>query len=108
VAVVYSGEQGGKGMISASGSFEDFMVEFKKRHPKDYVGELSTCNHAVNNSQNVVVNDRILTMPKIVEKSAHSPVSVRLDAVSDRMSKAAGDDFDDWDGVETEDYTEGV
>ena len=26
----------------------------------------------------------------------------------DRMSKASGDDWDDWDGVETEDYTEVV
>lgn len=28
--------------------------------------------------------------------------------VQDRMSKASGDDWDDWDGVETEDYTEVV
>lgn len=86
-------------------SFEDFLVGFKSRHA-DWFGERPGVNQTVNHSPNRLVNDQTLPMPKVVEKTEHTPVPVRLDDVQDRMSKAAGDDLDDWDGWEPESTSE--
>jgi len=37
-----------------------------------------------------------------------APSRAFQEPIKDRMSKASGDDWDDWDGVETEDYTEEI
>ena len=68
-------------------SFEDFLAEFKKRHAKDY--GLSGGSVAVK----APMGKEAVTAPVL-------PVSARLDAVPDRMSQSAGDD---WDALE---YTE--
>ena len=73
-------------------SFEDFLAEFKKRHPKEY--GLS--------GGSVVVK---APMVKEAVKGPVLPISVRLAAVPDRMSEAAGDD---WDSIEPEEFTEVV
>ncbi len=73
--------------MTASGSFEDFLAEFKKRHAKDY--GLSGGSVAVK-----------APMAKEAVKGPVLPVPVRLAAVPDRMSEAAGDE---WDAI---DYTE--
>lgn len=70
-------------MISTSGSFEDFMEQFKKRHAKDY--GLSGGSVAVK-----------APMAKVDVKKAPEPVSVVHEV--DRKSAAAGGDFSDvWD-----------
>ncbi len=80
-------------MISTSGSFEDFMEQFKKRHAKDY--GLSGGSVAVK-----------APMDKVVVKAHEIKPEVEKDVVMDRMSQSAGDD---WDGAEEYgDFTEGV
>ncbi len=69
-------------------SFEDFLAEFKKRHPKEY--GLS--------GGSVVVK---APMVKEAVKGPVLPISVRLAAVPDRMSEAAGDG---WDGIYEPEY----
>lgn len=51
-------------MVSASGSFEDFMEDFKKRHPKDY---------GLDSGGSVAVK---APMVKVMEKPQPAPVSV--------------------------------
>ncbi len=80
-------------MNSASGSFEYFMEGFRKRHPH-WFGSDSRPVQAVK-----------APMVKESVKGPVLPVSVRLDAVPDRMSEAAGDD---WDSIEPEEFTEVV
>lgn len=76
-------------MSSASGSFEDFMEQFKKRHAKDY--GLSGGSVAVK-----------APMAKAVVKAPEIKPEVAKEAVQDPMSQAAGDDWaeiaDNWDG----------
>lgn len=80
-------------MSSASGSFEDFMEQFKKRHAKDY--GLS--------GGYVVVK---APMANVDVKAPEIKPQVAKEVVMDRMSQSAGDD---WDGVdEYGDFTEVV
>lgn len=65
-------------MISASGSFEDFLEEFKKRHAKDFVSD-SRAFVAVK-----------APVAKVVVKDQPAPVSVPKAAVVE----------EDWDAVE--------
>jgi hypothetical protein len=75
---------------SASGSFEDFMEQFKKRHAKDYV--ISGSSVAVK-----------APMDKVVVKAPEIKPQVAKEAVQDRMSQAAGDDWADvWDDTSGE------
>jgi hypothetical protein len=80
-------------MSSASGSFEDFMAGFMERHP-NWFGSDSRPVQAVK-----------APMVKEAVKAQEKAVSVRLAAVPDRMSEAAGDD---WDSIEPEEFTEVV
>lgn len=73
-------------------SWDDFLAEFKKRHAKDY--GISGGSVAV---KAPIVKEAV--------KAPVLPVSVRLAAVPDRMSEAAGDD---WDSIEPEEFTEVV
>lgn len=69
-------------------SFEDFLAEFKKRHPKEY---------GIDSGGAVVVKAQ---MPKVEEKATEIKPQVAKEVVIDRMSQAAGED---WDSIE---YTE--
>lgn len=66
-------------MSSASGSFEDFMEQFRARHAKDFKSD---------SRPEMVVK---APMAKVEVKEAVRPVSVAPVAV-----------VDDWDGVEVE------
>jgi hypothetical protein len=87
-------------MISASGSFDDFMEQFKKRHPKEY---------GLDSGRSVAVK---VPMAKVYVKATEKPVSVPnikgleyefnapevVEMMVDRKSAAAGDDWADvWD-----------
>jgi hypothetical protein len=74
-------------------SFEDFMVAFKKRHAKDYMGQASVYTPKPS---------------KVAETKPLAPSDAVKVPVQDRQMFAAGDDWGDWDGVKTEDYTEVV
>lgn len=91
-------------MISTSGSFEDFMEQFKKRHAKDY--GLPGGSVAVK-----------VPMAKVYVKATEKPVSVPnikgleyefnapevVEMMVDRKSAAAGDDWADvWDDTSGE------
>lgn len=65
-------------MISASGSFDDFMEQFKKRHPKDF---------GLDSGRSVAVK---APMVKVEEKNAPAPVSVPMAVVVE----------EDWDAAE--------
>ena len=65
-------------MQSASGSFEDFMVEFKKRHPREF---------GLDSGGSVAVK---APMAKIAEKAPEKAESVKTVAVVD----------DGWDAAE--------
>ncbi len=85
--------------MTASGSFEDFMEQFKKRHPGEFAGNPGY----LKDTQERWGKDR---------SPSHSPTKpvnapqikpqVAKEAVQDRMSQAAGDDWaeiaDNWDG----------
>ncbi len=78
-------------MISASGSFEDFLEDFKKRHPKEY---------GLDSVGSVAVK---APMAKVVVKAPEIKPQVAKEAVQDRMSQAAGDDWADvWDDTSGE------
>ena len=80
--------------MTASGSFEDFIEQFKKRHPKEY---------GLDSRGSVAVK---APMAKVVVKAPEIKPQVAKEAVMDRMSQSAGDD---WDGVdEYGDFTEVV
>lgn len=72
-------------MSSASGSFEDFLAEFKKRHPKEY---------GLDSGRSVAVKAQ---MPKVEVKAPEIKPQVAKEAGLDRMSQAAGED---WDALE--------
>ncbi len=72
-------------MISASGSFEDFMEGFKRRHPKDY-GLDPTVSVAV---KAPVVKESV--------KGPVLPVSVRTNVVVEEVSEWDGAEFVDSD-----------
>ena len=73
-------------MISTSGSFEDFIEQFKKRHPKEY---------GLDSGGSVSVK---APMDKVVVKAPEIKPQVAKEAVQDRMSQAAGDDWAEvWD-----------
>ena len=74
-------------------SFENFLAVFIERHP-NWFGN----NH-------IPVQDVKAPMSKEAVKAPEKAVSVRLAAVPDRMSEAAGDD---WDSIEPEEFTEVV
>ncbi len=80
-------------MSSASGSFEDFMAGFMAKHPNWFGSDFRP------------VQAVKAPMVKEAVKAPVLPVPVRLDAVPDRMSEAAGDD---WDSIEPEEFTEVV
>lgn len=60
-------------------SWEDFLAEFKKRHPKEY---------GLDSGRSVAVK---APMVKVEEKNAPAPVSVPMAVVVE----------DDWDAAET-------
>lgn len=66
-------------------SFEDFLVEFKKRHPKEY---------RLDSGRSVSVKAH---MPKVELKAPEINPQVAKEAGLDRMSQAAGED---WDALE--------
>lgn len=73
-------------MISASGSFDDFMEQFKKRHPKEY---------GLDSGRSVAVK---APTPKAEVKAPEIKPQVAKEAVQDRMTQAAGSDWADvWD-----------
>lgn len=69
-------------------SFEDFLEQFKKRHAKDF---------GIDSGRSVAVKDQ---MPKVEVKAPEIKPQVANEASLDRMSQAAGED---WDAIE---YTE--
>lgn len=72
-------------------SFEDFLAEFKKRHPKEY---------GLDSMGSVAVK---APMDKVVVKAPEKTVPVRLAVVQDRQCQAAGDDWADvWDDTNGE------
>ena len=73
-------------MISASGSFEDFLEGFKRRHPKDF---------GLDYTASVAVKAPVV---KEAVKGPVSPVSVPTNAVVEEVSE--------WDGVEFVDSDE--
>ena len=77
-------------MISASGSFEDFMEHFRKRHSNEY---------GLDSRAPVPVKAQ---MPKVEVKDAPAPVSVRLAGVLGGQCQSAVYDLaeiaDNWDG----------
>lgn len=72
-------------MISASGSFDDFMEQFKKRHPKEY---------GLDSGRSVAVK---APMVKVEEKNAPAPVSVSVP-----MAVVVEEDWDAAEVVEVE------
>lgn len=72
-------------MISASGSFEDFLEGFKRRHPKDF-GLDSTASVAVK-----------ATVVKEAVKGPVLPVSVQTNEVVEEVSEWDGAEFVDSD-----------
>lgn len=74
--------------MTVSGSFEDFLEQFKRRHPKDY---------GLDSGRSVAVK---APMPKVEAKAPEIKPQVAKEVVIDRMSQAAGED---WDSIE---YTE--
>ncbi len=74
-------------MSYASGSFEDFMAGFMAKHPNWFGSDFRPVQ-------------AVKAPIKEAVKAPVLPVPVRLDAVPDRMSEAAGDE---WDAI---DYTE--
>ena len=75
--------------MTVSGSFEDFLEQFKKRHAKDF---------GIDSGRSVAVK---APMVKEAVKGPVLPISVRLAAVPDRMSEAAGSG---WDGIYEPEY----
>lgn len=76
-------------MISASGSFDDFMEQFKKRHPKDF---------GLDSGGSVAVKAPVV---RIAEKAPE--IAVPVAQAVDRKSAAAGDDWADvWDDTSGE------
>lgn len=75
-------------MSSGLGSFEDFLEQFKKRHPKEY---------GLDSARSVAVK---APMVKIAVKAPEIKPQVAKEADLDRMSQSAGED---WDALE---YTE--
>ena len=69
-------------------SFEDFLEQFKKRHAKDF---------GLDSGRSVAVK---APMPKVDVKVPEIKTKVANEASLDRMSQAAGED---WDAIE---YTE--
>ncbi len=86
-------------MISTSGSFEDFMEQFKKRHAKDY--GLPGGSVAVKDQISKIaikVPEKPVSVPniKVLEYEFNAPEVVAMTV--DRKSAAAGDDWADvWD-----------
>lgn len=72
-------------MSSASGSFEDFLEQFKKRHPKEY---------GLDSGRYVAVK---APMAKIAVKAPEIKPHVAKEAGLDRMPQAA---CEDWDALE--------
>ena len=72
--------------MTVSGSFEDFIEQFKKRHPKEY-GLDSGGFEAVK-----------VPTAKAEVKAPEIKPQVAKEAVQDRMTQAAGDDWAEvWD-----------
>ena len=69
-------------------NFEDFLAEFKKRHPKEY---------GIDSGGSVAVK---APMSQVEAKAPEIKPQVAKEVVIDRMSQAAGED---WDSTE---YTE--
>lgn len=94
-------------MSSASGSFEDFMEQFKKRHAKDYgLSGGYVVVKAPMAKVEVKATEKPVSVPNIkgLEYEFNAPEVVEM--MVDRKSAAAGDD---WDGVdEYGDFTEVV
>lgn len=86
-------------MSSASGSFEDFIEQFKKRHPKEY--GLSGGSVAVKAPMAKIATkapEKTISVPNIkgLEYEFNAPEVVEM--MVDRKSAAAGDDWADvWD-----------
>jgi len=72
-------------MISASGSFDDFMEQFKKRHPKDF---------GLDSGGSVAVKAPVV---RIAVKAPEIKPHVAKEAGLDRMPQAA---CEDWDALE--------
>lgn len=72
-------------MSSASGSFEDFLAEFKKRHPKEY---------GLDSGRFVAVKAQ---MSKVEVKDPEIKPQAAKEAGLDRMPQAA---CEDWDALE--------
>ena len=78
-------------MSSVSGSFEDFIEQFKKRHPKEY---------GLDSGGSVAVK---APMAKVEVKAPEIKPEVAKEVVLDRMSQSAGDDWADvWDDTNGE------
>lgn len=86
-------------MISTSGSFEDFMEQFKKRHAKDYGlpgGSVAVKDQIAKIA--IKVPEKPVSVPniKVLEYEFNAPEVVAM--MVDRKSAAAGDDWADvWD-----------
>jgi hypothetical protein len=77
--------------MTASGSFEDFIEQFKKRHPKEY---------GLDSGGSVSVK---APMDKVVVKAPEIKPQVAKEAGVDRLSQASGDDWADvWDDTSGE------
>ena len=77
--------------MTASGSFEDFIEQFKKRHPKEY---------GLDSGGSVAVK---APMAKVEVKAPEIKPQAAKEAVQDRMTQAAGDDWADvWDDTSDE------
>lgn len=86
--------------MTTSGSFEDFMEQFKKRHPGEFAGNPGY----LKDTQESLGKDRSpghsQTRPVNAPQKAES---VRLAAVPDRMTQAAGEDWGEvWDDTSGE------
>lgn len=85
--------------MTVSGSFEDFMEQFRKRHPGEFAGNPGY----LKDLQESWGKDRSPGhSPTKLVNAQEKAESVRLAAVPDRQCQAAGDDWaeiaDNWDG----------
>ncbi len=89
--------------MTASGSFEDFIEQFKKRHAADFTG---IAGKSANYQESREKYRSPSHSPNRLVNATQKAESVRLAGVPDRQCQAAGDD---WDGAEEYgDFTEGV
>jgi hypothetical protein len=79
-------------------SFDDFIADFKERHPVWFNGPAGI----VPNAKGRDSGDSWGNGPLVQKSFNLTPILPPNAAILDRQSQAAGDGDDEWDGVEVE------